>query len=84
MHMANSTAKQQLFWQRVQEMYGNETADTCSTYRAEVPGGWLVSVWAGQKPTPPYKDTNFQTWGGGVTFVPDPSHSWKLDPHPRQ
>ena len=36
--------------------------DCSSTYRAKVPGGWLVRV---QQPD-----------GDGITFYPDPDHSW--------
>lgn len=35
-----------------------------SVYRAKVPGGWLVYV------------CNGYHHHGGVTFYPDPSHSW--------
>jgi hypothetical protein len=36
--------------------------DHISVFRARVPGGWLVYVGWSQ--------------GGGVTFYPDPTHSW--------
>jgi hypothetical protein len=32
------------------------------TRRAKVPGGWMVMIWAGD--------------GSGITFYPDPNHSW--------
>ena len=32
------------------------------TYRSKVPGGWLITVEYGT--------------GTGVTFMPDPDHSW--------
>jgi hypothetical protein len=34
-----------------------------STYRAKVPGGWLVRIWRADE-------------GVGLTFVPDPNHEW--------
>jgi hypothetical protein len=37
------------------------------TWRARVPGGWLVLC---------IKDGGDQTSTGGVTFVPDPGHAW--------
>lgn len=74
----------QLEWKRVKEVYGGKDTPTCSTYRAEVPGGWLVSVWSGQNPSLKNKDTNLQTWGGGVTFVPDQHHKWDLEDHSSQ
>jgi hypothetical protein len=74
-----------LSWKRVQEVYGGKKTPTCSTYRAKVPGGWLVSIWAGPRPSKKYEDTSRQTWAGGVAFVPDPMHRlWKVDEHPRQ
>lgn len=74
----------QLEWTRVQEVYGDKTkvdTPTCSTYRAEVPGGWLVAIWSAPAATPKNVDTNKHTFAGGLTFVPDPTHAWKLDPH---
>ena len=38
------------------------------TYRARVPGGWLVSVWAGTMEK--------HGMGGGLTFLPDPDDKW--------
>jgi hypothetical protein len=32
--------------------------------RAKVPGGWLIRMEVGDS-------------GGGITFVPDPSHEWE-------
>jgi len=44
-----------------------ESSDTSPdiTRRAKVPGGWLVSV-------------HWEPGGGGLTFVPDPNHTWDL------
>ena len=33
-------------------------------HRAEVPGGWLVAI--------------IQTDGCGITFYPDPNHTWNV------
>lgn len=38
------------------------------TYRAKVHGGWLVET------------QNYTGQCGGLTFVPDPTHEWKLEP----
>lgn len=52
------------------------------TWRARVPGGWLVSVW-GAKPTgdasigPDFDGgTN---WGGGLTFFPCSEREWDVE-----
>lgn len=75
-----------LEWKRVEEVYGDKQqhTPTCSTYRAQVPGGWLVAIWAAPSATQQHLDTNMHTFAGGVTFVPDPTHSWVLDDHPTQ
>ncbi|MGK3966619.1 hypothetical protein WMF01_39205 [Sorangium sp. So ce1667] len=54
----------------------NSNNNDIETWRAEIPGGWLVSVWAARDRanatgTPVPGGSN---WGGGVTFVPDPGH----------
>ncbi len=59
-----------LVWKRVQEQWDDPSEPEGFTYRARVPGGWLVSVWAG--------DADEQASGGGVAFVPDPTHGWEL------
>lgn len=58
-----------LLWERIRDSWnwGNPEG---YTYRAKVRGGWLVSVWAGDK-----KD---QRWGGGLTFMPDAKHEWDV------
>jgi hypothetical protein len=65
-----------LKWERVQEMWSDENCPKYSTWRAQVPGGWLVTVWAGDDPK-----THLHVNGGGLTFVPDPEHSWQMLPH---
>lgn len=53
------------------------------TYRAAVPGGWLVTVWADvvDKATAKKRGNEIGPghWGGGLTFVPDPEHKWVVD-----
>lgn len=58
-----------LTWERIDDEWDDPARPMGFTYRAEVRGGWLVSVWAGTK-----RD---QRWGGGLTFVPDPDHAWR-------
>jgi hypothetical protein len=76
----------QLEWKRIKEVYGDKKEDTptCSTYRAQVPGGWLVSVWAAPNTARGNAETNKHTFAGSVAFVPDPTHGWTLDDHPTQ
>jgi hypothetical protein len=45
------------------QMKWEELKSRLTTYRAKVPGGWLVFV--GEKGQP-----------GGLTFYPDPTHAW--------
>lgn len=64
-----------LRWEALEETYDAPEHPPNSyrgyTYRASVPGGWLVAVWAG--------DTQLDhAWGGGLTFVPDPQHQWEI------
>lgn len=55
------------------------------TWRAKVPGGWLVSVWAampqanagGKAPVP-----GGSNWGGGLTFMPDHANPWDVAEEP--
>jgi hypothetical protein len=74
----------QLEWKRMTEVYDGKNVPTCSTYRAKVPGGWLIAIWAGPTTDKKNENTNMQTFGGGVTFVPDPpgGGGWALDDHP--
>jgi len=59
-----------LDWEPLAETYPKGTAGPHGfTYRAKVPGGWLVATWAG---TPAN-----QGMGGGVAFVPDPNYGWE-------
>lgn len=66
---------EKLDWRLIKESYSNSSAKPQGyTYRARVPGGWLVSVWAGEDKK--------HGWGGGLTFVPDPGWTWDVDDHP--
>jgi len=68
-------SSQTLDWHRVRETFHPDSPQPHGyTYRAQVPGGWLVCFFAG---TP---DRHGQ--GGGLTFVPDAEHSWLLDEVP--
>ena len=58
-----------LEWEEVDNVWKTNAMPNGYTYRAKVPGGWLVSVWAG--------DDKTQVHGGGVTFLPDPTHGWE-------
>jgi hypothetical protein len=60
-----------LTWNRVQEHWNDPSIPEGYTYRAKVPGGWLVSTWAGD----PIK----QQYGGGVTFLPDKDYAWEKE-----
>lgn len=65
-------AKVTLDWELLDERWTpGDTLPDAYTYRAKVPGGWLVAIWAG--------DHHDHAWGGGLTFVPDPTHSWPVD-----
>jgi hypothetical protein len=55
----------------------DDTSDIV-TYRAKVPGGWLVSVW-GERTDDSGRGAQIpggSNWGGGLTFLPDPMHVW--------
>lgn len=62
-------------WEKIADETTDPNAKHHETYRAAVPGGWLVAVWTWDKKPPPA-----DIWGGGLTFVPDPSHAWVVDP----
>lgn len=60
-----------LDWFKIKEEWHHPSLPQGYTYVARIDAGWLVSVWAGT-------DKN-QKWGGGLTFVPDPDHKWKVE-----
>ncbi|MBK9002177.1 MAG: hypothetical protein IPM35_41180 [Myxococcales bacterium] len=60
-----------LVWTQIADEWGDPSMPNGYTYRAKVPQGWLVSVWAGDEKT--------QRWGGGLTFIPDPKHTWEAE-----
>lgn len=68
-----------LEWKRISETYDGDATPSCSTYRAKVPGGWLVAVWSAQGSS---TNTSKHTYGGGVTFVPDAIGLWVIDEKP--
>jgi hypothetical protein len=69
--MMHCMAMHNLEWQLLEETYSpGNTYPQGYTYRAKVPGGWLVAVWAG--------DDKKHGLGGGLTFVPKPTHSWDI------
>lgn len=63
-----------LDWSLVAQTWtpGNTTPQAY-TYRAKVPGGWLVTIWAGE-----HEANDDQPLGGGLTFVPDPDWTWSV------
>ena len=63
-----------LDWKLVEQTWlPHSTSPQAYTYRAKVLGGWLVTIWAGER-----VDNDDQRFGGGLTFVPDPRHRWKV------
>ena len=61
-----------LSWERVHLSGGYYSHE--SLFRMPVPGGWLVQTRGSI-----YKDgVTLQGAGLGLTFMPDPSHSWAL------
>ncbi|WP_437589311.1 hypothetical protein [Sorangium sp. So ce1000] len=86
--------KELLKWERLaHDDSGDIKTDWQDTYRARVPGGWLVAIWATVERdvtgTPkgqvaPATNTTVAAgrripdgyWGGGLTFVPDPTREW--------
>jgi hypothetical protein len=59
----------QLRWQRLTESYEGNPLKRGFTYRAEVPGGWLVTVCAGKPGKGQF---------GGLCFIADAAHEWQL------
>ena len=58
-------------WEPVESVHGpgqRQDAAQPATMRARIPGGWLVAILS-----PGRFDGN---WPSGVTFVPDPNHTW--------
>jgi len=52
------------------------------TWRARVPGGWLVSVWAAasRANAAGAHVPGGSNWGGGVTFLPEEEgEPWEVD-----
>src|SRR5882672_10466340 len=63
-----------LDWKLVEQTWmPGATTPQAYTYRAKVPGGWLVTIWASEE-----VDNDEQRFGGGLTFVPDPKRQWKV------
>ena len=61
-----------LDWKRLAQDWSG-AAEHCSTWRAQIPGGWLVSCWSGHKE--PSNEHRYPS----VTFVPDPGHDWDAE-----
>ena len=59
-----------LVWEWIDDDWTHGGKPDGFTYRAKVPGGWLISAWAG---TPEKHGL-----GGGLTFLADPDHSWPV------
>ncbi len=58
----------QLQWEPVDETWSGMThPPAIPTFRAKVPGGWLVCV------SVPYAGIH-----GGAVFLPDPEHKWPV------
>jgi hypothetical protein len=63
-----------LDWKLVEQTWmPGSTTPQAYTYRAKVPGGWLVTIWASEE-----ADNDGQRYGGGLTFLPDPKHAWNV------
>lgn len=50
-------------WEAIETPHTHRT----STERARIPGGWLVK----------FSEHYNESGAGGLTFVPDPDHTWK-------
>ncbi len=79
--MPHLSWKRVLHAPRVYKQMSFPTAESrLQTYRAWVPGGWLVCVWADVTSSPPTPGSvPAGHWGGGLTFVPDPNHEWETE-----
>jgi hypothetical protein len=62
-----------IVWEKLSEATVGGMPQHHGTFRARVQGGWLVAVWS-QGPTKGMSSEH--NWCGGITFVPDPSHTW--------
>lgn len=61
-------------WEQVVESHiGGATA---GTFRAKVPGGWLLKSYEHTQNL--MGQVGFE-WRLGMVFVPDPDHMWQLD-----
>lgn len=50
-----------------------EQIDNC-TWRAEVPGGWVLKIYHDYWPDPTPEYPHF-----AICFIPDPAHRWELE-----
>lgn len=59
---------QTLTWERIDGFPLNgHSQNPAYVYRAAVPGGWLIGM----------GEVVYDSGVGGLTFVPDPQHTWK-------
>lgn len=67
-----------LVWERVCPA---EDGSHIVTWRAKVPGGWLVSAWAqrASEVEGAEAETGIPHGGGGITFLPDHLHTWEIE-----
>jgi hypothetical protein len=65
--------RKHLIWEQLDDEWINDPKPNGCTDRAKVPGGWLVSVWAGDERQPD---------GGGLTLLPDPNYLWDVQLKP--
>ena len=73
--------REKLKWERNNDDVGiHFEGREFGTMRAKVPGGWLVCAWMispGRFAGIGLPDAETRVDGGGLTFLPDPDHSWK-------
>lgn len=66
----------QLIW----KLLDTDNSNDCDieTWRAKIPGGWLVTTWAARAGANAKGAVapGGSNWGGGVTFVPRTSNDW--------